>query len=748
MGINEVDPSFYDSTQAMQLTLNSVPLLSLSVSETQVSVGQWSTLDFNLLKMGHQHAPGFNLQLMQTYGFADFDETDYYTLYSFYLLLTIDSTQQALPPDWVYGDPFFLEDPFVPSPTLFIAPVTGELMLQITGASTAAIDTLFLQSPVKKFLLINPSGNIGDTLDCGVVTAGDTIQFYLRSNMSIVAGRNMYPEITLPDTGVMASIAAKGRQTGGAFPVDKRKLLLKSHGGDQSLQKKLFAEKIKGPLIRNPSSASQVVHLQQKNVQTQGAKKSVSKPAIIIGPGNPNPVTTLAFEDWTDLDFDDLQAGAWISTAGWVDHFVVNVVPDTLSNKQTAPVTVIAVDNNGNEVPFDTATSIDLSFDQGQGFVDFISMSNDTVTTLPRVSYGTLRSGRIKVTARGNSSAPVLALAKSLSRKKGTASSVTSQESQANYPQAKVRIVMSADVTKFATGTFYVRPEIKVIVVADSIQPYYPVYIPLNESQTSVKVAVTVSGILYADPLYQVTVTSAALEGSGGHSHIGNRPSGLFITSGKPVSSQEFDTGPDTIRTTYQASMFGGQERVIAKLNLPMIADSDSVVVRVPGLAQFPGAGNYSLPQNPDTHHPNNHYLLQGAIDHLIAAANEFQNAEWNTTGIMTLNDMSLQLGGLFDIHSDWNIPHKAHRVGKSVDIQNIKGQDTTGTFVIQRNNTDTTITGTFRIASVDWLGDFRDLMQEYSWTFVPEPGQYIPNPTPSHPKGNVPYPHFEWRGQ
>ena len=77
-------------------------------------------------------------------------------------------------------------DPFVPSQTIFIAPVSGELMLQITDTSTAAIDTLFLQSPVKKFLLANPTAYLGDTVDCGAVTAGDTIQFYLHSNEKLL----------------------------------------------------------------------------------------------------------------------------------------------------------------------------------------------------------------------------------------------------------------------------------------------------------------------------------------------------------------------------------------------------------------------------------------------------------------------------------------------------------------------------------------------------------------------------------
>ena len=38
----------------------------------------------------------------------------------------------------------------------------------------------------------------------------------------------------------------------------------------------------------------------------------------------------------------------------------------------------------------------------------------------------------------------------------------------------------------------------------------------------------------------------------------------------------------------------------------------------------------------------------------------------------MVLNDISLPNGGLFDINPNWNPPHKSHRIGKDVDIENI----------------------------------------------------------------------------
>ena len=96
---------------------------------------------------------------------------------------------------------------------------------------------------------------------------------------------------------------------------------------------------------------------------------------------------------------------------------------------------------------------------------------------------------------------------------------------------------------------------------------------------------------------------------------------------------------------------------------------------------------------------------------------------------------MSLQLGGLFDIHFDWNIPHKAHRVGKSVDIENIVKKDSTGTFTVK----DKQITGTYHVGDPDWIKRFSKLMNRHGWTFFDE--------HQTTPEGASIFPHFDWSG-
>ncbi len=50
-----------------------------------------------------------------------------------------------------------------------------------------------------------------------------------------------------------------------------------------------------------------------------------------------------------------------------------------------------------------------------------------------------------------------------------------------------------------------------------------------------------------------------------------------------------------------------------------------------------------------------------------------------DTFRVLDVNDISLRWGGLFDIHADWDIPHRAHRTGRTVDIPYRLIQFTTG---------------------------------------------------------------------
>jgi hypothetical protein len=232
------------------------------------------------------------------------------------------------------------------------------------------------------------------------------------------------------------------------------------------------------------------------------------------------------------------------------EHFKVTLTKDTLKNREIAGITITAVDINNNEVSLDPSTPINLTFEDLNQYVDFISAEGDTVDELTDVPYGTLRQGLVKVIARGTQSGPVIASV--ANRSIGAIIATESGAFRTDFPSTKINAVMVTDVLKLGYCDLILKPEIKVIAVADSIKPNYPTrrdIIPVDESRTDVKVVVTLSGILYNLSLpYDIEIASFAVEGSGGHSHDGDRPTGRFIEENvEHLTLQKVTNGYDKI---------------------------------------------------------------------------------------------------------------------------------------------------------------------------------------------------------
>jgi hypothetical protein len=174
---------------------------------------------------------------------------------------------------------------------------------------------------------------MGDTVDCGAVTAGDTIQFYLHSNESIVDDMNMYPEITLGGSGGgTAAIAARGGPTNGVSSLNLGSFLLKSLAEKKSPQEKLLAEKIKKIMSRHPLSSSRVAGLQQKNVKMQATQASA---ATLAAAQVNNPLAMLNFEDETDEGFNNVTANVLLAGTillGETKYYYATVDPNNASN--------------------------------------------------------------------------------------------------------------------------------------------------------------------------------------------------------------------------------------------------------------------------------------------------------------------------------------------------------------------------------------------------------------------------------
>lgn len=207
-------------------------------------------------------------------------------------------------------------------------------------------------------------------------------------------------------------------------------------------------------------------------------------------------------------------------------------------------------------------------------------------------------------------------------------------------------------------------------------------------------------------PIPDVCVNFAAeAGGGGGHEHAGSRPKGTVDAS--------CTTGTDgTCRVTYRASVVGGTEGVRAHLrDQTGIQASVLIRVRVPGLVDLAsqvgpdGQPGFFHLTGATASHPVNHFVRSGgAASGLITAANEYHRKYAQSTRI---NDLSLPDGGLFDVHGDWAPPHRAHRKGTSVDVEN--------------NVVD-------GMSSYEELSKLREFMETNGWLYYPEDQNYYAN--------------------
>ena len=96
----------------------------------------------------------------------------------------------------------------------------------------------------------------------------------------------------------------------------------------------------------------------------------------------------------------------------------------------------------------------------------------------------------------------------------------------------------------------------------------------------------------------------------------------------------------------------------------------DTVDVGVDGLEYLPASsdGAYTMVRGPDTMHTDANAVFGTLAAHARLA--EIATAYLDEAGrILSVNDMSLRRGGLFDKDGTWAPPHNKHRIGESADI-------------------------------------------------------------------------------
>ncbi len=164
------------------------------------------------------------------------------------------------------------------------------------------------------------------------------------------------------------------------------------------------------------------------------------------------------------------------------------------------------------------------------------------------------------------------------------------------------------------------------------------------------------------------TVTWAAavipVDDSGGHNHDGLRPAGNLLGSLSQTS------GSGRANLTFTSGQIGEQEEI--KVTDSSGDESDAFInVQASNLQELSVNNNLYLETGQTGNHPSNHYGLPSLLGNAELLASAYLSSYGAT---LQINDMSLSMGGLFDVSGNWKTPHLCHRLGSSIDVDHYQG--------------------------------------------------------------------------
>jgi hypothetical protein len=176
-----------------------------------------------------------------------------------------------------------------------------------------------------------------------------------------------------------------------------------------------------------------------------------------------------------------------------------------------------------------------------------------------------------------------------------------------------------------------------------------------------------------------VSFSVEPVKDSGEHiesNHTGARPTGSVSPSS--ITFPAASSGAATV--IYTSTEVSGVYKIIIEADdgkTKKVIREEWISVRVPGLDVELGEGDgYDLMPQPDKGHPYNHFGKLDTFTVLWDIADAYFETE---KGTLRINDISLPLGGAFDICGKWDPKqtcatypkggHNTHRLGEDVDI-------------------------------------------------------------------------------
>jgi hypothetical protein len=153
----------------------------------------------------------------------------------------------------------------------------------------------------------------------------------------------------------------------------------------------------------------------------------------------------------------------------------------------------------------------------------------------------------------------------------------------------------------------------------------------------------------------------------GGHMHSSGSTDPRAAGTITPTAVVLDGPWPQNIVQTYQAGAMCGHvhEHSTASNGKPIDGGEQDYIISVDGLVSLAASPGVVLVGS-TAQHPSNHWGIPTLCAKLVELGAAFQ-AQFNSP--IYVNDMSLQTGGLFDIHADIAPPHQTHQDGHAADV-------------------------------------------------------------------------------
>ncbi len=172
----------------------------------------------------------------------------------------------------------------------------------------------------------------------------------------------------------------------------------------------------------------------------------------------------------------------------------------------------------------------------------------------------------------------------------------------------------------------------------------------------------------------RVTMTPTVVSHSAGHNH-NSPPVDELASFDSMTCTTDSRTGACTITMTGEGVSsflklrahiddFDTTDSVVS----PVDSDEYNMVVAIPGLQEMAFDTSIVFPSGITTTHPQNHFAQPEMISFIYLFAKKYQDT--HNGDRIRIDDMSLPLGGNFDIDADYDADrHAFHRFGVDVDV-------------------------------------------------------------------------------